>query len=165
MRFNINIQDITEEDMKEKQSIEPIPVGTYKLECENWEDKESKNRNMYIAVQFNVLSPGFAGKKLWENFAVGAPKAKIAKARLKAWAHATGQVLTEINSETLNELIGRPFKAKVGIDKSRDYDAKNKIKEFIFPEYDDPEILEKSDTSVGSEGLDESLLDRIVDKY
>ena len=135
MEFNIDVSDLTQEDAESVNSFEPIPQGRYTLEAEEWEVKTSKNANQYIAVTFSVISEDYKTRKIWQNYAVGAgDKGKFARTLVKAWALATGQNILNINEDSMNALLERPFEAIVGIEESEGYKPKNKIEQFIFPE-------------------------------
>ena len=141
MELDIDITDIKEEDIENVNSFDPIPEGQYTLKADEWKLKISKNENEYITVTFSVVSDSYHGRKIWQNYAIGAKQGKFARTLVKAWALSVGQNINRINQSSLDALTGKSFEAKVGIETSEGYQPKNKINEFIIPR---TETLSKS---------------------
>lgn len=149
--FEIDMSNINKDNILK---YEPIPAGVYELAAEESEPRYSKNNVQYIAVKYRVLGPTYENWVIWENFVIGAKNNEFAKLRLYMWGQATG---IDINSDkwnkrSLDQLNGEPFKAKVGIVRSREYGDKNKIIQFVIPE--ESETPEDSNTDSMSDDFD-----------
>ncbi len=151
--FEIDMTNIKNEDV---QKYEPIPAGDYELKAEEWELKYSKNNTKYITVKYRVVGPLYENWVIWENFAIGAKNSDFAIMRVKMWALATGKDIKILTPKAMNQLIDEPFTAKVGIERSREYNDKNKIRNFIIPPKN-PEIIEDKDMDFASDNLDEDV--------
>ena len=133
-------------DLDEVEDFIPLPVGIYKLAANKWEEKKSKNDNNYISVEYQVLEPvAYNNRLLWENFTISA---NFAVVRIKRWVKATGQIPGILDDKQMDELMGKPFSAKVGIEEGfYPYPPQNKIVDFFMPEPEpeDPEDPEDLD--------------------
>jgi hypothetical protein len=131
--FDFNIDLNTVEDTG--GSFEPMPEGLYELQAESFEQKISKNKNTYISVQYRVTGENYNNRVVWENFTVTGANPTVAISRIKAWYIATGRGPDELNltRESLAEMMGQGFLAKIGIEKSEQYGDKNKIDSFLAP--------------------------------
>lgn len=69
-----------------------LPVGTYHVKINNFENVEGK----WIAVEFEVLEGEQAGGRCWNNYNLGN---KVGIARLKQLAIACGASMSRINSD------------------------------------------------------------------
>ena len=68
------------------------------------------------------------------------------------WGLATGRDIQTLTPKSSDQLIHEPFKARVGIEKSREYDDKNKIRNFIMPAKSP--VLEGNGTDLMSDDSD-----------
>ena len=137
-------------DLGEIEDISPLPKGNYRLAAKKWEEKKSKNDNTYIKVEYQVLEPEhYKNWVLWENFTISAHFALV---RIKRWVTATGQVPGTLNAQLMNELMDKPFSAKVDIEEYYPFPPQNKITDFVIPEdLDDADELTSQDTSKSSD--------------
>ena len=133
-------------DLGEIEDISPLPKGNYRLAAKKWQEKKSKNDNTYIQVEYQVLEPAaYKNWVLWENFTISAHFALV---RIKRWVEATGQVPGTLNAQLMNELMDKPFSAKVDIEDVHPFPPQNKITDFVIPEdLDDPDKSVSQDTS------------------
>lgn len=137
-------------DLGEIEDISPLPKGNYRLAAKKWKEKKSKNDNTYIKVEYQVLEPEhYKNWVLWENFTISAHFALV---RIKRWVKATGQVPGTLNAQLMNELMDKPFSAKVDIEEYYPFPPQNKITDFVIPEdLDDADELTSQDTSKSSD--------------
>ena len=137
-------------DLGEIEDISPLPKGNYRLAAKKWKEKKSKNDNTYIKVEYQVLEPEhYKNWVLWENFTISAHFALV---RIKRWVTATGQVPGTLNAQLMNELMDKPFSAKVDIEEYYPFPPQNKITDFVIPEdLDDADELTSQDTSKSSD--------------
>ena len=137
-------------DLGEIEDISPLPKGNYRLAAKKWEEKKSKNDNTYIKVEYQVLEPAaYKNWVLWENFTISAHFALV---RIKRWVKATGRVPGTLNAQLMNELMDKPFSAKVDIEEYYPFPPQNKITDFVIPEdLDDADELTSQDTSKSSD--------------
>jgi len=110
-------QDLTNYD----SSFEPLPAGEYVATIEDSEIKESKTGNQYILWTFRVQN-----RKIWEIMVIGQ---QIAMERLKNLAISCGHKNPNYIEDT-EELHGLQCIVKLKIEKSDEYDDKNKISYF-----------------------------------
>ncbi len=139
-------------DLGEIEDISPLPKGNYRLAAKKWKEKKSKNDNTYIKVEYQVLEPEhYKNWVLWENFTISAHFALV---RIKRWVKATGQVPGTLNAQLMNELMDKPFSAKVDIEEYSSFPPQNKITDFVIPEdLDDADELTSQDTSKPSDSI------------
>ena len=138
-------------DLDEIEDIQPLPKGNYRLAAKRWKEKKSKKTdNTYIKVEYQVLEPAaYKNWVLWENFTISAHFALV---RIKRWVKATGQVPGTLNAQLMNELMDKPFSAKVDIEEYYPFPPQNKITDFVIPEdLDDADELTSQDTSKSSD--------------
>ena len=147
--FEIDMSNINKDNILK---YEPIPAGVYELGAEEWELKYSKNNVKYVSVKYRVLGPTHENWVIWENFAIGAKNSDFAIIRLKMWGLATGRDIQTLTPKSLDQLIHEPFKARVGIEKSREYGDKNKIRNFTMPAKSP--VLEGNGTDLMSDDSD-----------
>ena len=139
--FHIDLGNIKDDGM---QDFSPIKEGIYELEATDWEPKVSKNNNTYIKVTYRVLGPTYANRLLWENYTISGENPTVAILRIKYWIMATGQMPGIVNAKRITELIGKPFRAKIGIEKSDGYEPKNRI---VSYEMQNPPVKIASNTT------------------
>ena len=122
--FSIDLEKIEDDGM---QDFSPIKEGKYELVATDWEPKISKNNNHYIKVTYRVLRPTYANRLLWENYTITGENPTVAILRIKYWIMATGQIPGTVNAKCITGLIGKPFWAKIGIEKSDGYEPRNRV--------------------------------------
>lgn len=126
--------DISETEYNERGEFEIIPKGTeVTLKATEAEEKKtSAGTGSYIAVTFEVTKGEHAGRKIWQNFNINNPSdkaEKIGREQIAGWARACGKP----NAQDTDELLERPFNAKLGIEKGTGgYSDKNKIDSFLL---------------------------------
>ena len=104
----------------------PFPEGEYTLSAALYEELLSKNGNEMIKVEFNVVGPTHAGRKVWDYFVL---TNKVGLARLKGFVGSTGQDVSQsLNTDMLRAAMGKPFTASIKIEKGTGtYADSNKI--------------------------------------
>ena len=108
---------------------EPMPAGEYTLAAAVYSEETSKADNPYLKVEYNVVGPSYAGRKIWENFTLTHP---VGLGRLKSFVQATGGDATQtVNTDMMRTAMGKQFTAQVAIEEGNNgYAPKNKISSF-----------------------------------
>ena len=131
-KFGFSVADT---EYSERGEFEIIPKGTeVTLKATEAEEKKtSAGTGSYIAVEFEITKGEYVGRKVWQNFNVNNPNdkaEKIGREQIAGWARACGKP----NAQDTDELLERPFNAKLGIEKGTGgYSDKNKIDSFLLP--------------------------------
>jgi hypothetical protein len=125
--LNANLQGV------QAQDFTPIPPGPYKSVIANSEVKESSKNNMMLKLTFMICDGGpHNGRQVFEQFVLSSP---VAMSRLKSLALCAGHPNPDYiqDSEELHglEVI---INVKLEIDKTGQYEPKNKISSFKKPE-------------------------------
>jgi hypothetical protein len=125
--LNANLQNV------QAQDFTPIPPGAYKSVIMNSEVAQSKSGNTMLKVAFMVADGGpHNGRQVFEQFVLSSP---VAMSRLKSLALCAGHPNPDYirDSEELHglEVI---INVKLEIDKTGQYEPKNKISSFKKPE-------------------------------
>ena len=104
----------------------PFPEGDYTLAAALYEETMSKAGNEMIKIEFNVVGPTHAGRKLWDYFVLNQP---VGLARLKSFVGATGQDASQVlNTDMLRSAMGKQFTASIKVEAgSGEYKDSNKI--------------------------------------
>ena len=133
MRFD---EEITQEDQQES-SFDPVPPGPYDIVVSNIEDTVSKKGHDMLNMEFEIVGPTHAGRKIWERWTFppadeGIKALSISRSKMAALAQACG--IERINDT--DKLIGKRCKARVGIQPSDDpkYGPSNVVKRFEKPD-------------------------------
>jgi hypothetical protein len=93
---------------------EPFPAGDYTLFGLTYEDTQSKAGNDMIKIEFNVVGPSYAGRKIWEYFVLNN---QVGVSRLKGFIGATGQDVSHtLNTEMLRAAMGKQFTGSVKVE-------------------------------------------------
>ena len=93
---------------------EPFPAGDYTLSAAMYEEQQSKAGNDMIKVEFNVVGPSYAGRKIWEYFVLNN---QVGVSRLKGFIGATGQDVSHtLNTEMLRAAMGKQFTGSVKVE-------------------------------------------------
>lgn len=126
--FDINLSEVEEDN-----DFSPMPAGNYEMVANQWNQHTSKAGNQSIKVEFDVVGPTHAGRKIWEYFTVQGNAVQVTARRVKAWRKSMGlNPDVSFNRESLDEMINVPFTAKVKIEPGTDgYDDSNKIQDFV----------------------------------
>ena len=108
---------------------EPIPAGDYTLSAAMYEEQQSKAGNEMIKVEFNVVGPSYAGRKIWDYFVLNS---QVGVSRLKGFIGATGQDVSHtLNTEMLRAAMGKQFTGSVKVEAGKDGNGpSNKIAGF-----------------------------------
>jgi hypothetical protein len=108
---------------------ELLPVDDYRLQADEISDETvtKDGTGKYVTAKFTVIEGELEGSSFYANFNIENknPKAvEIAWRDLSAWGHAVGVLTGDSDA-----LLYKPFMARVGIEKSKDpqYKDKNKI--------------------------------------
>jgi hypothetical protein len=108
---------------------ELLPVDDYRLQADEISDENvtKDGTGKYVTAKFTVIEGELEGSSFYVNFNIENknPKAvEIAWRDLSAWGHAVGVLTGDSDA-----LLYKPFMARVGIEKSKDpqYKDKNKI--------------------------------------
>jgi hypothetical protein len=112
-----------------------IPEGTeVKLKCTEAEDKATSTGGEMIAATFVVVEGEHKGRKIWMNFNTVNKSEKaqnFGRRMIAGWSRASGKP----NAKNTDELLDRPFWAKLGIEAGTgQYKDKNIIASFLMPE-------------------------------
>jgi len=105
---------------------EPFPAGDYTLSAAMYEEQQSKAGNDMIKIEFNVVGPSYAGRKIWDYFVLNN---QVGVSRLKGFIGATGQDVSQtLNTEMLRAAMGKQFTASIKVEPgSGQYGPSNKI--------------------------------------
>ena len=108
---------------------EPFPAGDYTLAAAMYEDTQSKAGNEMIKVEFNVVGPSYAGRKIGEYFVLNN---QVGVSRLKGFIGATGQDVSQtLNTDMLRAAMGKQFTGSVKVEAGKDGNGpSNKIAGF-----------------------------------
>ena len=113
-------------------SYQPIPEGDYSLKIFGAEMKETRSGGSMLKLSIEVLGPSCAGRKFFQNFNIRCASAQaesIGIQQLKMLWQASGGNGTPTDTD---EFVGRVFRAKVGIEESKDdrYGPQNRIRRY-----------------------------------
>lgn len=104
-----------------------LPAGEYEVVIVKSEKKATKSGNgAMLSLELQVLNGPYQNRKLFDNLNLwnqSETAAKIAKASLSAICRAVG-VMTPNDS---TDLHNKPLRVKVKVEKSDEYDDRNKI--------------------------------------
>ncbi|CAK0774086.1 putative DUF669 domain-containing protein [Gammaproteobacteria bacterium] len=128
----------------------PIPEGIYRMQAVNVDLKSTKDeRGKYLSVQFEVIGPEYARRKIFENFNIkhdNHQTVEIALKSLKGWIKACGFTGEEpINMKFMKSLEGCEFMASVIVapDKSGRFGDQNRLRRYM-PVGDAPSPVKSS---------------------
>lgn len=116
-----------------ESQYDPLPAGSYPLQCVTVEVKKSQYGNRYVKAEFEVTGRDYAGRKIFENFNIehsNPQTVEIALRGIKQWALACGATGNErLTLAFLKSLEGREFDGtlKIEADRSGQYGPKNRI--------------------------------------
>lgn len=122
----IDLDDIDLDD----DDFSPIPIGWYTGQITGSEikDTQANDGSHYIQLTIEILSPEYSSRLVWDrlNIKNKNPQAEsIAKKNLKALCDGLGIK----NLTDTEELHGKPFSLKLGIQPAKDeYPASNTVK-------------------------------------
>ena len=104
----------------------PFPEGDYTLAAALYEEQTSKAGNEMIKIEFNVVGPTHAGRKVWDYFVLNQ---QVGLSRLKSFVGSTGQDASQVlNTDMLRSAMGKHFTASIKIEPgSGGYSDSNKI--------------------------------------
>jgi len=139
--------DIDLTSVEEENDFSPIPNGNYEMVANQWNQHTSKAGNLSIKVEFDVVGPSHANRKIWEYFTVQGNAVQVTARRVKAWRKSMGlDPDVSFNKEALEEMMNKPFMAKVKIEPGTDgYADSNKINDFVSKGTSTPKSEEKSE--------------------
>ena len=104
----------------------PFPEGDYTLAAAMYEETLSKKQNEMIKIEFNVVGPTHAGRKVWDYFVLNQ---QVGLSRLKSFVGATGQDASQVlNTDMLRSAMGKQFTASIKVEAGTgQYSDSNKI--------------------------------------
>ena len=110
----------------------PIPEGDYTLQIYKADLKNTRSGGSMLTLSIEVLGPSYAGRKFFQNYNICCASAQaesIGIQQLKMLWQASGGNGTPTDTE---EFVGRVFRAKVGIEESKDdrYGPQNRIRRY-----------------------------------
>ena len=110
----------------------PIPEGDYNLKVSGAEMKATRSGGSMLKLSIEVLGPSYAGRKFFQNYNIRCASAeaeRIGIQQLKMLWQASGASGTPTDTD---QFIGRTFRAKVGIEESKDdrYGPQNRIQRY-----------------------------------
>lgn len=113
-------------------SYQPIPEGDYNLRVSGAEMKDTRSGGSMLKLSIEVLGPSYAGRKFFQNYNIRCASAeaeRIGIQQLKMLWQASGGNGTPTDTD---EFVGRVFRAKVGIEESKDdrYGPQNRIQRY-----------------------------------
>jgi hypothetical protein len=100
--------------------VPPIPPGIYTIKAESCVEQNAKNSDStYLNTKFVIVEGPQARSAFWMRFTTYHPTSKIAedigREQLTQWEMACGK-----STGNTDDLIGIPFKARIGIEKNSD---------------------------------------------
>lgn len=126
--FDLDLSAVSAESQ-----FDPLPPGSYPLQCVTVEVKKSQYGNRYVKAEFEVTGRDHAGSKVFENFNIehsNPQTVEIALRGIKQWALACGHSGNErLTLAFLKSLEGREFDGtlKIEADRTGQYGPKNRI--------------------------------------
>lgn len=113
-------------------SYQPIPEGDYNLRVSGAEMKATRSGGSMLKLSIEVLGPSYAGRKFFQNYNIRCASAeaeRIGIQQLKMLWQSSGASGTPTDTD---EFVGRVFRAKVGIEESKDdrYGPQNRIQRY-----------------------------------
>ena len=106
--------DVSNIEASKGGASEPFPAGDYTLSAATYEDTQSKAGNDMIKIEFNVVGPSYAGRKIWEYFVLNN---QVGVSRLKGFIGATGQDVSQtLNTDMLRAAMGKQFTGSVKVE-------------------------------------------------
>ena len=113
-------------------SYQPIPEGDYSLQVYQADLKNTRSGGSMVALGIEVLGPSYAGRKFFQNYNIRCSSSRaesIGIQQLKMLWQASGGNGTPTDTD---EFVGRVFRAKVGIEESKDdrYGPQNRIQRY-----------------------------------
>ena len=124
--------DLSEVEVEQPISRDPLPEGEYTLTCIECEEKETQTGGTMLAAKFEVIKGDYTGRWLWNNYNIvnRSEKAQaIARRQLASWAAAAGKP----DASDTDHLLDRPFRAIVGLEKGTNgYADRNIIRDYLL---------------------------------
>lgn len=124
----------TEDHAPENTSFEPIPEGWYTAKIVESQIKKSRFDNDYLELQFEIIGPSYAGRKVFTNLNIGHQTdtvKEIAYKQLYSICHAIDVKKISDSEELHNKPLGirlRITAPTLNSDGVEIYGAKNEIK-------------------------------------
>lgn len=118
LNFDLNAVDASQSS---NDQYEQLPEGDYEVRVTNTEGRTSKNGTDFISVEFTVVGPTYAGRKIWDNHFVYSEK-EFPRTRFKWLVQAAGlnsiAATEELHGRTLGVTVkhGGPNKEYVNVD-------------------------------------------------
>lgn len=140
----------------QEPSFEPVPAGEYILQVEEAEVRDTKDMTgQYISAKLTIIGGEYDNRKVFVMYNIKNKNQKaveIGMGQLKALMKSAGMQNFVLNS--VGELCGLTFGAKLGIKRSEEYDDKNVIKSYL--PYN-PAIAQKANVSTAGNFGDDTI--------
>ena len=105
----------------------PLPEGKYNVEILDSDYRDTKSGNgSYVMVEFSVLDPEFAGRKVWANYNIVHTNEKAQEIGQQQFAKLCLAALGKPGCTDTDELIGRQVAIGVGFEKNDP--SRNRVK-------------------------------------
>ncbi len=102
-------------DINERGAFVPIPTGDYVLRITKTEEKQTKNKDPLVVVEFTVDEGDYAGHKIWHNVPF-LPKQSAGAGISKHFLHMIGEEYEGKIMVNPDHWIDKIVHANVGID-------------------------------------------------
>jgi hypothetical protein len=121
--------DVSNIEASKGGASEPMPAGDYTLAAALFDKTTSSKGNPMVKIEFNVVGPSYAGRKVWEYFVLNQ---QVGLARLKEFVGATGQDASQsLNTDMVRASMGKQFTAAIKVEPANgQYGESNKIAGF-----------------------------------
>ena len=134
-----NLQFDVDEYEPKNMNFDPLPKGRYLAMISSTEVKPTSNgAGMLLKLEFDILEPGFEGRKVFDHLNIKNPSEKaeqIGRGMLSALCRALGKLGIVDDSTELHDL---PLIISVKVEPaSGEYEAKNKVNGFYPAETSD----------------------------
>jgi hypothetical protein len=134
--FNLDLTNIENDD----SPIGAMPAGVYELQGNTWQVLTSKaSGNRMIKVEYDVIGPNYAGRKLWEHFMLEGNGLQVSTRKLREWRRSMG-LDPDVNAfgiEDLNSMMNVAFSASIKVEPGTDkgdgtkYEDSNRILKYL----------------------------------
>lgn len=126
-KIGFNYSGDTEELNSNDFDRTPLPDGKYNVEILDSDYRETKTGNgSYVMVEFSVLDPEFASRKIWANYNILNASPKAQEIGEQQFAKLCMAALGKPSCTDTDELIGRQVVLGVGVEKNDP--SRNRVK-------------------------------------
>jgi hypothetical protein len=126
-KLGFNYSGDTEELNSNDFDRSPLPEGKYNVEILDSDYRDTKTgTGSYVMVEFSVLDPEYAGKKIWANYNIVNSNPKAQEIGEQQFAKLCLAALGKPSCSDTDELIGRQVAVGVGFEKNDP--SRNRVK-------------------------------------